>query len=104
MVVHFSSKKQQKTFENEAAIKKNHGQLHKKIQLRLTQLHSSGSLAVFAKPPLLTMTGFHPLKGGRSNEYAIDLSGNYRMVFKSLCPSKNLEEITSIVILGIEDY
>jgi proteic killer suppression protein len=43
---------------------------------------------------------FHPLKGGRKGEYAMSVSGNWRITFT--CQKLNNE--TAVTILGLEDY
>ena len=50
----------------------------KKIQIRLNVLNRARELGDVALPGL----GFHPLKGDRKGEYAITVTGNYRLTFR----------------------
>ena len=64
----------------------------KKIQIRLNVLNRAKELKDVALPGL----GFHPLKGDRKGEYAITVTGNYRMTFRF--------EKGDVVDLNLEDY
>ena len=50
----------------------------KKIQIRLNVLNRAKELRDIGLPGF----AFHPLKGDRSGEYAINVTGNYRMTFR----------------------
>jgi proteic killer suppression protein len=50
----------------------------KKIQIRLNVLNRAKELRDIGLPGF----GFHPLKGDRRGEYAINVTGNYRITFR----------------------
>jgi len=64
----------------------------KRIQIRLNLLNRARELRDIALPGF----GFHPLKGDRKGEYAISVSGNYRMTFRF--------ESGDVLDLNLEDY
>jgi proteic killer suppression protein len=64
----------------------------KRIQTRLNLLNRARELRDIALPGF----GFHPLKGDRKGEYAIGVSGNYRMTFRF--------ESGDVLDLNLEDY
>jgi proteic killer suppression protein len=64
----------------------------KKIKIRLNVLNRAKELKDVALPGL----GFHPLKGDRKGEYAITVTGNYRMTFRF--------EKGDVLDLNLEDY
>jgi proteic killer suppression protein len=66
--------------------------MEKKIQIRLNVLNRAKELKDLALPGL----GFHPLKGDRKGEYAITVTGNYRMTFRF--------EKGDVLDLTLEDY
>jgi toxin HigB-1 len=49
-----------------------------KIRIRLNVLNRAKELRDIELPGF----GFHPLKGDRKGEYAISVTGNYRMTFR----------------------
>jgi plasmid maintenance system killer protein len=80
-----------------------------KIKMRLKNLKDSDNLAVMRT---ITAARCHELTGSRKGELAVDVSGNYRMIFEpnhDPIPKKddgglNWEEVTNIQINEIEDY
>ena len=88
---------------------KSFGQLALKVKMRLKNLKDADNLAILRSIPAARC---HELKGDRKGELAVDVSGNYRMIFEPLhnpIPQKddgglNWEEVTKIQINEIEDY
>jgi len=64
----------------------------KRIQIRLNVLNRARELRDIALPGL----DFHPLKGSRKGEYAVGVTGNYRMTFRF--------DSGDVLDLNLEDY
>lgn len=78
-----------------------HGELAERIHLRIKQLIASNTLKdAFS----IRSMGLHQLKGERSNEYAVTLNGNYRLIFTPIEKNNELKEIRIITIEEIIDY
>lgn len=81
----------------------------KKIERRLDLLRAAENLE---KVPTSMPQRRHELKGNRKGLFAVVLTGNYRLIFvpdHKPVPKKedkglDLEQITAIRILGVEDY
>lgn len=88
---------------------KSFGQLARKVNQRLEDLKAADTLAVMRTIPAARC---HELTGDRKGELAVDVSGNYRMIFEpnhNPTPKKedgglNWEEVTKILINEIGDY
>jgi plasmid maintenance system killer protein len=88
---------------------KSFGQMAIKIKIRLKNLNDADNLAIMRT---ILAARCHELTGDRKGELAVDVSGNYRMIFEPLhdpIPKKddgglNWEEVTKIQINEIEDY
>ncbi len=68
-------------------------QLAGRIRVRLSVLHAANEVADMGLPGY----GLHPLKGNRKGEWSINLTGNWRIVFRMHTPG----EVTDV---GLEDY
>lgn len=85
------------------------GPMARRVRQRLTELAVADNLAIMRTIPA---AGCHELKGGRRGELAVEVSGNYRIIFEpdhDPLPRKtdgglNWEEVTGIRINGVEDY
>jgi len=99
-----------KVFNSEAKLIAKYGKDNAKLIIRRMQvLFFADTLAEVShqKP-----TRRHQLKGNRSGEFAVDLAFPFRLVFEpnhSPVPKKHdsgidLDEITAIIINGVEDY
>jgi proteic killer suppression protein len=81
----------------------------RKVRRRLAELSAADSLAVVAKLPPARL---HALKGDRKGQYAVDVKQPFRLIFEPAhdpIPTKDdggvdLEQITRIRVLSIEDY
>lgn len=88
---------------------KSFGQLAVKIKMRLKNLKDADHLGIMRTIPAARC---HELTGDRKGELAVDVSGNYRIIFEPYhnpIPKKhdgglNWEEVTKIQINEIEDY
>jgi len=109
MRIIFDTKKLQKTFNSEKELLKEYGaEQSKKIRIRLKVLESAVNLEeVPAKKPERR----HQLKGNRKEQFAVDLSHPYRLIFKpegkppiSDDGGIDLKQVTGIIIIGVEDY
>ncbi|MFH0823813.1 MAG: type II toxin-antitoxin system RelE/ParE family toxin [Pseudomonadota bacterium] len=80
-----------------------------KIRTRLDLLRAAANLA---QVPASSPTRRHELKGNLKGRYAVDLTGNYRLVFEpnhEPIPVKDdggidLRAVTAIRVLSVEDY
>lgn len=95
--------------ETAAAMQKAYGDRAERLKLRLGVLAKAACLAdVPTDPP----PRCHPLKGDYQGCYAVDISGNWRLIFEPIATRNddakgtepNLSEVTAILILGVIDY
>lgn len=110
MNIFFKSTALKKICESEKESVRNWGvNRARKIRQRLAELNDADTLSDIDKfPP----TRCHELEGNRKGQFAVDVSGNYRMTFQpaySPIPVMenggiDLKKITDIMILGVEDY
>lgn len=85
------------------------GLMAKKVNQRMKELSSSQNLEVLKTIPAANC---HELKGNKKGQFAVDISGNYRLIFVPEhipLPVKDDNsidciKITDIQILGTEDY
>lgn len=105
----YKSRKLEKQLTDPKELLKTFGQLAVKIKMRLKNLKDADNLAIMRTLPAARC---HELTGDRKGELAVDVSGNYRLVFEpnhDPVPQKedgglNWEEVTKIQINAIEDY
>ncbi|MDR2832651.1 MAG: plasmid maintenance system killer protein [Streptococcaceae bacterium] len=106
MEVFGQTSKLNRIMSDDALIKKQYGTLSQNIILRRDQLIVAKNLAEIPAKPEPPRR--HNLKSVRKDEFAIDVSGNYRLIFKAFDSDDNLttkpENAVSIMITGIEDY
>lgn len=110
MDVAYKTKKMRKIFNSERLLVREYGaERTRKIKMRQDFLRAAANLdQVPARPP----TRRHELKGDRKGQFAVDLTNNYRLVFEpnhDPMPRRedgglDLEGITAITILSVEDY
>lgn len=86
-------------------IKKNYGKLTQKIMARLDEFAAARTLRDIPSTPPPRR---HALKGERRGQFAVTVSGNYRLVFEGYDKndqlSVDIDKITTISIISIEDY
>lgn len=109
MEISYKSKKLEKQLTDPKELVKTFGQLAVKIKARIKNLRDADTLAVMRTLPAARC---HELTGNRKGELAVDVSENYRLIFKpnqQPIPQKqdggiNWDEVTKIQITEIEDY
>ncbi|MCK4654691.1 MAG: type II toxin-antitoxin system RelE/ParE family toxin [Candidatus Cloacimonetes bacterium] len=81
----------------------------KTVHLRLQQMRAINNLNEMNITPGIRC---HPLKGKKTGEYGITLTGNYRLIIKpdyEVIPRKkdggiDLTKIEKVLVLNVEDY
>ncbi len=109
MKIKYRKNKLEKQLSNASEIKKAFGERARKISARLDEIDASPSLLVLMQIPAANC---HPLTHDRKGEWAVDISGNFRIIFEiahATIPqngdgSINLGLVTDICILEIKDY
>lgn len=109
MEITYKYRKLEKQLTEPKELVKSFGQLAVKIKMRLKNLTDADNLAIMRTIPAARC---HELTGDRKGELAVNVSGNYRLIFEPLhdpIPKKddgglNWEEVTKIQINEIEDY
>jgi len=109
MRIKYKNNKLGKQLANASSIKMNFGVNAKRISIRLADIESSPTLAVLIQ---IRAANCHPLGGDRKGEWAVDVSGNFRMIFEldhDPLPQTNdgfidVSSITDIRIVEIGDY
>jgi plasmid maintenance system killer protein len=109
MEIEFGSKKLRKQFSNASEIKMAFGTRAKFVSQRKDEIESSPTLTVLMQIPAADC---HQLAGKRNGQWAVKISGNFRIIFKIAddpLPMKNPTEIdpssvTKICIIEIVDY
>ena len=109
MEISFKNKKLERSLTDVLAMRKTYGDLSKKLSQRMEQLYAATNLAT-----MFTIPGAdcHALVGNRKRQWAVKISGNYRLVFEidqDPIPEKpdgsvNAILITDIRILETADY
>jgi plasmid maintenance system killer protein len=107
--ISYKNRKLEKQLTDPREMAKSFGQLARKVNQRLKDLTDSDSLAIMRTIPAARC---HELTGDRKGELAVDVSGNYRMIFEPNHDPKpkkedgglNWEEVTKIQINEIDDY
>jgi len=107
--ISYKSRKLEKQLTDLREMAKIFGQLARKVNQRLKDLTDADNLAIMKTIPAARC---HELTGDRKDELAVDVSGNYRMIFEPNHEPKpkkedgglNWEKVTKIQINEIEDY
>lgn len=106
----FSSKRLRKQLDDENEMKKAYGHVMPALKRRIDFLAAAACLADVPNTPPPRR---HELAGkNRAGHFAVDLSGNWRLVFKpdhDPVPQRpdggvDLVAVTAVVIVAIEDY
>lgn len=109
MEIIYKSRKLEKQLTDPREMDKAFGQMARKVNQRLKELMGADHLGVMRSLPSARC---HELTSGRAGQLAVDVSGNYRLIFKphhEPLPRKmdgglNWDAVTKIQILDIEDY
>lgn len=109
MEIGFATRKMKKEMESESALRRAYGKRADALMLRLGLLDSASCLAdVPHTPPELR----HELTGNRAGTFAVGVSRNFRLILRpdhDPVPLKDdggidLDAVTAIIVLGVEDY
>lgn len=100
------TKKLTRILNNTRLLKKHFGKARAiRIQSRLDEFDAAKTLAQIPSDP---PPRCHQLKGSKNKNFAVDISGNYRIVFEGYDKndqlSVNKSDIVTIQIISIEDY
>lgn len=109
MKIEYSKNKLKKQLSNATELKKAFGVNAKRIQSRLDDIEASPNLAVLMQIPAANC---HSLLGKRIGEWAVDVSGNFRLIFElTNNPIPKTKDglidtllVTDICILEVADY
>jgi plasmid maintenance system killer protein len=71
-------KKVEKKLSNATSIKKAYGDMAKMVARRIAEMTAMPNLGALQKLP---GPNCHPLTGDRKGQWAVNISGNYRMIF-----------------------
>ena len=108
MKIDFSSNRLRKQMSVAREMQKTFGQLTRKLQRRLTLLASANNLDEI---PSIKPERCHELLGKDKGTFSVDLSGNFRLLFRpnhNPVPLKDdggidLSNVTAITIIGVKD-
>lgn len=109
MKIAFKTNKLEKQLTEAKEMQKAFGIMAKKVNQRMKELSASNNLEILKTIPAANC---HELKGERKGEFAVDISGNYRIIFEPdhnpipIKDDKSIDcvRITDIKILATEDY
>jgi proteic killer suppression protein len=109
MVITYKTRKLEKSLTDPKEMNRTYGYRAKKINQRLKEIKAAATLAVLKTIPAANC---HLLKADRSNQFAVDVSANWRIIFEPNyypVPSNedgsiNWSAITKIIILEVTDY
>ena len=109
MNISFKDNRLEKSLTNASSLKKEYGVLAKRLSQRIDSISAADNLLVLQSIPALEC---HSLGGGRKGEWAISISGNWRLVFKieeDPIPKKedgsiDHSKVINIRIMEIVDY
>ncbi|WP_423129819.1 type II toxin-antitoxin system RelE/ParE family toxin [Gaoshiqia sp. Z1-71] len=109
MKIAYKTSKLEKQLTVAKEMQKAFGTMAKKVNQRIKEITASANIEVLKTIPAARC---HELKGDKKGQFAVDISGNYRIIFE---PDQNpipvrddnsidCIKITDIKILGTEDY
>ena len=79
MEISYKNRKLEKQLTDPREMSKSFGQLARKVNQRLKELTDADNLAIMRTIPAARC---HELSGDHNGELAVDVSGNYRMIFE----------------------
>ncbi len=109
MILSFASRKLAKQLSDETQIRRAFGDRGRRLMMRLDVLRAASCLADVPHTPPIRR---HTLSGQWAGHYAVDITGNWRLIFRPAAASlptdpggaSDLAGITAIEIVAIEDY
>lgn len=110
MEIFYGDNKFKKQLSSTTEIKKALGNNAKTVSLRLEQIKAAPTLATLVS--VLQNKKCHPLTGDMAGEWAISISGNYRIIFEITHDpvpenedgSVDTKKVTQITLLRVQDY
>lgn len=109
MNIAYKNSRLKKQLSSATEIKKAFGSLAVTLSRRLAQIEAADNLSVLQKLP---GPNCHPLTGNRPGQWAVNLSGNYRLIFELAHDPLPLNEaggvdtvlVTDICLIETTDY
>lgn len=109
MKIDYQKNKLKKQLSSASEIKKSFGVNAKRVASRLDDIEASPNLSILIQIPAANC---HQLSGNRTGQWAVDISGNYRLIFIidhnpipiNMNNSIDTNQVTAIIILEIADY
>jgi plasmid maintenance system killer protein len=109
MEIRFKSRKLERVLVDSKEMLRTFGSRAKKIGQRMAELRAAANLEVMKSLPAANC---HQLYADRDEEFAVDISVNYRMIFEithNPIPRKadggvDCSQITTVTIIEIKDY
>lgn len=109
MDVLFASRKLEKQLSDEAQIRRAFGDRGRRLMMRLDFLKAASCLADVPHTPPIRR---HALSGKWAGHYAVDVTANWRLIFRPLAVASptdpggafDLAGVTAIQVVAIEDY
>lgn len=109
MQITFKSRKLEKSLTEPKEISKTYGVMAKKVNQRMKELYAASALSIMKTIPAANC---HKLGGDRSCELAVDISGNWRIIFEpdhdpvpvQADGGLDWNSVTQIRILEVTDY
>ena len=109
MDITFEDKRLQDVLESEKKLRREYGKYADRVKQRLDDLAAFETLDALQRE--MPHIRCHELIGDKKGLLAVNISGNYRLLFKPEEPSPrkpdgglDWKQVTSIVIVGIADY
>jgi len=104
MIISFASKKLEKQLTDEKQIRKTYGDRGRRLMLRLDLLRAAPTLADVPHTPPVRR---HSLTGNWTGHYAVDITANWRLIFRPLSDHPREREplsSTGIEIVAVAEY
>lgn len=109
MDISFASRKLERQLSDEAQIRRAFGDRGRRLMMRLDVLKAASCLADVPHTPPIRR---HALSGKWAGHYAVDVTANWRLIFRPRTASSSDDPgsaddpaaITTIEIVAIEDY
>jgi plasmid maintenance system killer protein len=109
MQIEYSSNRLKKQLSNASSIKQAFGVIAKRVAARMDDIKSSPNLAILIQ---IRAANCHQLSGTRAHQWAVDISGNDRLIFEIATDPIPMKEdksidtlkVTAIRFIEIIDY
>jgi proteic killer suppression protein len=109
MEINFTTRKLEQSLTDANVMLKSYGNRAHKVNQRVKELKAAANLEVMKTIPAANC---HLLKGDRSKQFAVDISGNWRIIFEpdnnpipaSKDGSIDCSAVSKITIIKVEDY